>query len=57
MTQRQGFIRLLLALAALGVLVLGRGLNSPPAGWVALSILAGAWVWTAWVVNHQRSST
>ncbi len=56
MTRKQATVRLLLALVGFSLLLVGRVLNSRPAGWVAVLILVGMWVWTALVLKPQRSS-
>jgi len=56
MTRKQATVRLLLALVGFSLLLVGRVLNSRPAGWVAVLILVGTWVWTALVLKPQRSS-
>jgi hypothetical protein len=54
MTKRQAAIRILLWLAAVSLFTLGRGLNSRPAGVAAVSIMLGAWLWTALMLKAQR---
>jgi hypothetical protein len=50
MTKKQAIIRLLLAVAASSLLILGR---SRATGWIAVLILVCAWIWTEWVLKHQ----
>jgi hypothetical protein len=53
MTQKQAIVRMLLALLAFSLMILGRLLRFPSTPWIAALILIGAWLWTGWALRVE----